>query len=174
MESGHFHVFISQKQLGFSFVLWTQRQRAGGGARLRCRAARRACLGRSLSRSHLALWFRWNCGVFSTGQVLWQHLEYVVLQHSDSSFWWVTGVLCSWKRKVWPHNLVFGTLAKSSLQLPNALEFTCRWSKIAWSDKGGLYFLVYILTEKSYASFPFKVYKKYLSLMVHINSQDSV
>ena len=137
--------------------MWTQMQRAGAAVSLRSEGMHRACLGRLRSHSHccfLGLCFRWNCRVLCTSQVLWQHLEYVVLQHSGSGFWWVTGVLWSWKRKVWPYNLTvwtvisIGTLAKSSLELLNALEFTCCWSKIVWSDKCGLYFLVYIVPNR--------------------------
>lgn len=137
--------------------MWTQIQRAGAAVSLRSESMHRACLGRLHSHSHccfLGLCFRWNCGVLCTSQVLWQDLEYVVLQHLDSRFWWVTGVLWSWKRKVWLYKLTvwtaisIGMLAKSSLELLNALEFTCHWSKIVWSDKSGLHFLVYIVPNR--------------------------
>lgn len=137
--------------------MWTWMQRAGAVVSMGSEGTHGARLGRSRSHSRccsVALCFRWNYSVLCTSQVLWQRLEYVALQHLDSGFWGVTGVLWSWQRKVWPYNLAvwtvisIGMLAKSSLELLNALEFTCCWSKIVWTDKSGLYFLVYIVPNR--------------------------
>lgn len=137
--------------------MWTWMQRAGAVVSMGSKGTHRARLGRSRSHSRccsVALCFRWNYSVLCMSQVLWQRLEYVVLQHLDSGFWGVIGVLWSWQRKVWPYNLPvwtvisIGMLAKSSLELLNALEFTCCWSKIVWTDKSGLYFLVYIVPNR--------------------------